>query len=84
MNGPTTTNNDSTTRLQVAAERLRARGLEAERAGHVDLANLCWRKRVEALNVLGMIAAEDARRQHLESTHRGYHPRLRDRARGIW
>ena len=51
----------STFRLQEAAERLRARGLEAEEAGHVDLANLCWRKRVEALNTLGVIVAEDAR-----------------------
>ena len=73
----------STNRLARAAERLRLRGLYAEERGHTDLANLCWRKRIEALSTLTLEAAHDARAQHQQAA-RGYHPRLRDTARGIW
>lgn len=54
----------STFRLARAAERLRLHGIAAEEAGHTNLANLCWRKRIEALSELTSSVARDARAQH--------------------
>lgn len=58
-------------KLARAAERLRLVGLEAEETGRTWLANLCWRKRVELLSRLNLMAAVDAHAQHAQHTGRG-------------